>query len=72
MSTEPKSWYASSLEHLRKLSLVCHVGLLEDCPESAALVSVDEILGLRAQREVCEDDISAFLEEEAGEFEVYA
>jgi hypothetical protein len=35
-------------------------------------VSVDEILGLRVQTEVCEDDISAFLEEEAGEFEVYA
>lgn len=38
-------------------------------------MSADEILGLRAQREVCEDDVSAFLEEEeeeAGEFEVYA
>jgi hypothetical protein len=35
-------------------------------------VGVDEIMGLRAQREVCEDDIGAFLEEEAGEFEVYA
>ena len=35
-------------------------------------MGVDEILGLRAQRKVCKDDISAFLEEEAGEFEVYA
>jgi hypothetical protein len=35
-------------------------------------VGVDEILSLRAQREVCEDDIGAFLEEEAREFEVYA
>jgi hypothetical protein len=39
---------------------------------SAVPMSIDETLGLRAQTRVCEDDISAFLEEEAGEFEVYA
>lgn len=60
------------IEHLRKLGPVCHVGLLEDCSGSATLVGVDEILGLQTQREVCEDDISAFLEEEAGKFEVCA
>lgn len=35
-------------------------------------MSINEILGLQAQREVCEDAISASLEEEAGEFEAYA
>jgi hypothetical protein len=29
------------------LGPVCHVGLLEDCSGSAALMGVDEILGLR-------------------------
>jgi hypothetical protein len=46
--------------------------LREDCPGSATLVSADKTLGLRAQTGVCGDDINAFLEEEAGEFDFYA
>lgn len=36
------------------------------------LVSGDELLGFRAEGEVCEDDIALFTEEEAGEGEIDA
>ena len=60
------------LEHLRELSPLSHVGLLEERPWHSILVGVDELLGLGTQREVCEDDIGAALEKETGEFEVDA
>lgn len=59
-----------NFKHPFQLQPISHVGLLEDGSRRPGRVFLDQHLGLRAQRQVCDEDIASIFHQQLGEAEV--